>query len=257
MTSPERILPLSTLYSREIETVESLSHIKRYSTIILYLLSPKAKEEAPLLGYIVSHVILKMKTIRTESSVSGKGVRATASWLLLLVCVFSQIRTSLAFSASMPVDAAQAAAMENTVRAYFDGVNKQDPEQIMSCFAPKVTIRDVCGINKSKREATAQDMAQRCMEFLAAHPDTKVDFHYGPECGRYSRWVVAHWWETGTWSGASCGIEPKNQPMAVEGQTRFYVNEELMIVDMVVTRTFTEWEDEMLKLRASQEAQKS
>lgn len=30
--------------------------------------------------------------------------------------------------------------------------------------------------------------------------------------------------------------------MAVEGQTRFYVNDELKITEFVVTRTFTEWE---------------
>lgn len=31
--------------------------------------------------------------------------------------------------------------------------------------------------------------------------------------------------------------------MRVEGQTRFYVTEDLKISDMVVTRTFTEWEE--------------
>lgn len=30
--------------------------------------------------------------------------------------------------------------------------------------------------------------------------------------------------------------------MRCEGQTRFYVTEDLKISDMVVTRTFTEWE---------------
>jgi hypothetical protein len=63
-----------------------------------------------------------------------------------------------------------------------------------------------------------------------------------PECGRDSRWVVAHWYETGTWTGESCGIKPNGAPMRVEGQTRFYVTEDLKISDMVVTRTFTDWE---------------
>ena len=41
--------------------------------------------------------------------------------------------------------------------------------------------------------------------------------------------------------------------MKVEGQTRFFVNEDLKIVDMVVTRTFTEWENAMLEKRAQEE----
>lgn len=71
------------------------------------------------------------------------------------------------------------AAMEDVVRKYFDGVNQKDPEQIKSCFAEKATIRDVCGINDSKRDVIAQNLADRCMDFLAAHPDCKVMFHYG------------------------------------------------------------------------------
>ncbi|CAB9502286.1 expressed unknown protein [Seminavis robusta] len=161
----------------------------------------------------------------------------------------------MASAFSAPSAAAQATAMEDVIRKYFDGVNKKDPEQIKSCFGDKATIRDVCGINDSKRDVVAQDLADRCMEFLTAHPDTKVNFHYGPECGRNSRWVVAHWYETGTWSGESCGLPPKNEPMQVEGQTRFYVNEDLKIVDMVVTRTFTNWENAMLQKRAQEEQQ--
>ena len=65
----------------------------------------------------------------------------------------------------------------------------------------------------------------------------------GPECGRSSDWVFAHWYETGTWSGTSCGVDPTHQPMAVEGQTRFRVDPvSLQIKELVVTRTFTEWE---------------
>jgi len=80
------------------------------------------------------------------------------------------------------------------------------------------------------------------------------DTMYSPECGRNSRWVVAHWYETGTWSGESCGIPPTHQPMEVEGQTRFFVSKDFKIVDMVVTRTFTEWENQML-LKRQQEQQ--
>ena len=90
------------------------------------------------------------------------------------------------------------------------------------------------------------------MDFLAAHPDCRVDFYYGPECGRNSNWVVAHWYETGTWSGTSCGLEPNHQPMAVEGQTRFLVHpESLQITQLVVTRTFTEWEKAFLEKKQS------
>lgn len=81
------------------------------------------------------------------------------------------------------------------------------------------------------------------MEFLAAHPDTKVMFHYPPTCGRGStRWVFAHWYEEGTWKGESEGIEPEMTPLDVEGQTRFLVNDDLKITEMVVTRTFCDWE---------------
>lgn len=55
--------------------------------------------------------------------------------------------------------------------------------------------------------------------------------------------MVAHWYETGTWTGESCGIKPTGAPLRVEGQTRFLVTEDLKISDMVVTRTFSEWEN--------------
>lgn len=133
--------------------------------------------------------------------------------------------------------------MENVVRRYFQGVNDKDPALIRSCFGDTATIRDVCGISNGQRTVPAQALVDRCMDFLAAHPDTVVDFHHGPECGRNSDWVFAHWYETGTWSGTSCGIEPTNRPMAVEGQTRFRVDpKDLVIREFVVTRTFTDWE---------------
>lgn len=67
-----------------------------------------------------------------------------------------------------------------------------------------------------------------------------------PECGRNSDWVVAHWWEVGTWSGESCGLKPTNGPMACEGQTRFLVKDG-KITEFVVTRTITEWEAAFLE----------
>lgn len=75
----------------------------------------------------------------------------------------------------------------------------------------------------------------------------QVEFHYPPTCGRNNNWVFAHWYETGTWSGDSRGIKASGNPMEVEGQTRFYVNDELHITEFVVTRTFTEWEETLQK----------
>lgn len=137
---------------------------------------------------------------------------------------------------------------EEVVGRYFDGVTKKDRDQIASCFGKVATIRDVCGLSTAERSASCDDLADRCMDFLAAHPDCKVDFHYPPTCGRGSgsRWVFSHWYETGTWSGTSCGIEPKGDGTLMsplcEGQTRFLVSDDLKIEEIVVTRTFTEWE---------------
>ena len=66
-----------------------------------------------------------------------------------------------------------------------------------------------------------------------------------PTCGRNTRWVFANWYEEGTWNGKSRGIEPDGTPLDVEGQTRFYVNDDLKIEHMVITRTFSEWEKQL------------
>ena len=138
-----------------------------------------------------------------------------------------------------------AALREQAVTRYFEGVTKKDRGQIASCFPEEgATIRDVCGLSKNEKKATRDQLADRCMEFVAAHPDCVVHFHLPPTClrGRDNRWVFAHWYETGTWSGKSCGVEPKGTPLTVEGQTRFLVNDALEIEKIVVTRTFSEWE---------------
>lgn len=140
------------------------------------------------------------------------------------------------------------AQRENVVRKYFDGVNNKDRDQIASCFSETAKITDVCSIiNASQTTVKPADLADRCMEFLAAHPDCVVDFHYGPKCGIDCNWVVAHWYETGHWTGDSRGIKATGKPMAVEGQTRFYVNDDLKVTEFVVTRTFTEWEESLQK----------
>ena len=100
------------------------------------------------------------------------------------------------------------------------------------------------------------------MEFVTAHPDCLVRFHYGPiqerETDRDETWVVAHWYEVGHWSGDSCGIDAPDppRPMACEGQTRFRVvsnddddDDAPTIEEFVVTRTFTEWETAMIAKR--------
>jgi hypothetical protein len=68
---------------------------------------------------------------------------------------------------------------EDVVERYFDGVQKQNREQIVSCFNPSGTkIRDVCGLSNNKRTASPDQLGDRCMQFLAAYPDTTVMFHY-------------------------------------------------------------------------------
>ena len=69
---------------------------------------------------------------------------------------------------------------------------------------------------------------------------------FRPTCGRgKSRWVFANWYEEGTWKGDSRGIKAGGTKLYVEGQTRFLVNDELKITEMVITRTFSEWEKQL------------
>ncbi len=68
---------------------------------------------------------------------------------------------------------------EKVVERYFDGVHKQNKDQIIGCFNPSGTkIRDVCGLSTGERVATPDQLGDRCMNFLAAHPDIKVMFLY-------------------------------------------------------------------------------
>jgi hypothetical protein len=91
------------------------------------------------------------------------------AFLVLMVLVISAQSLSLL---------GRKARMENVVRKYFDGVNKKDPDQIRSCFGDEATIHDVV-VSEAKRAVKAQILADRCMDFLAAHPDCSVNFHYG------------------------------------------------------------------------------
>lgn len=69
-----------------------------------------------------------------------------------------------------------------------------------------------------------------------------------PTCGRgrNNNWVYAHWYEEGSFSGKSQGIEPDGSPLTVQGQTRFHVNNDLKIDEIVITRTFSKWEEQLL-----------
>lgn len=136
---------------------------------------------------------------------------------------------------------------EKVVRRYFDGVNKTDPEMMASCFSEKVELRDMCGPSKGEpRHASSKGMADRCMEFLAAHPDCKVEFQHAPICDREGKWVWCHWVESGHWTGESLGIAPQNTVLDVGGHTRFLVERQqdgsLKIIKQVVYRTFCDWE---------------
>ena len=70
-----------------------------------------------------------------------------------------------------------------------------------------------------------------------------------PTCGRgrNNNWVHAHWYEEGSWSGPSEGIAPDGSPLTVQGQTRFWVDDDLKIKEIVITRTFSRWEEMLLK----------
>ena len=165
-----------------------------------------------------------------------------------------RLLASLAFIWSSAVSAFSAVSrdttrMESVVRQYFEGVNQKNPQLIRDCLDDSAVLWDVCALRaSSQRKVKAEDLVERCMDFVTAHPDCRVQFHFGPECSLHSDWVMAHWYETGTWSGDSCGIPATNRRMAVEGQTRFLVGtDSYKIKEIVVTRTFTEWEEALLK----------
>jgi hypothetical protein len=69
--------------------------------------------------------------------------------------------------------------------------------------------------------------------------------------------VFAHWYEEGTWKGISRGLPPDGSPLDVEGQTRFYVDDNLKITEMVVTRTFSNWEMQLQARQAKMDEEKS
>ncbi|KAL7465984.1 hypothetical protein ACHAXS_006277 [Conticribra weissflogii] len=147
---------------------------------------------------------------------------------------------------------------ERVVHSYFHGVDSKNIPQIERCFGDDgAIIRDVCRLARREGEvreergklATPKELGERCREFLGAHPDCRVRFHYGPTCGRgrTNKWVCAHWYETGTFSGTSRGISPDHSPLNVQGQTRFWVDDDLKIKEIVITRTFSRWEESLVR----------
>jgi hypothetical protein len=146
---------------------------------------------------------------------------------------------------------------EEVVHKYFHGVDTQNIPQIVECFHPEgAIIRDICSLanrdvpyDQVGKLVSPEFLGERCREFLAAHPDCKVKFHHGPTCGRglNNNWVYAHWYEEGTFSGNSQGIEPDGSPLTVQGQTRFLVGNDLKIREIVITRTFSRWEEALLE----------
>ena len=81
---------------------------------------------------------------------------------------------------------------ERIVHTYFHGVQTKNIPQIINCFSDDGTIiRDVCNLqqqssttNENKKEeegklVSKEFLGERCNEFLMAHPNTVVKFHYG------------------------------------------------------------------------------
>ncbi|KAL7453822.1 hypothetical protein ACHAWC_005465 [Mediolabrus comicus] len=150
---------------------------------------------------------------------------------------------------------------EEVVHKYFHGVDTKNIPQIIDCFHPDgAIIRDVCALTNRDvsyenvgKLVSPQFLGERCNEFLNAHPNCIVKFHHGPTCGRGSdnNWVYAHWYEEGSFSGTSQGIEPDGSPLTVQGQTRFLVGNDLKIREIVITRTFSSWEEQLLLKNSS------
>jgi hypothetical protein len=75
---------------------------------------------------------------------------------------------------------------EAVVHKYFHGVDTKNIPQIVECFHPDgAIIRDVSSLaNKDVsyeevgKVVSAEFLGERCREFLEAHPDAKVMFHY-------------------------------------------------------------------------------
>jgi hypothetical protein len=102
----------------------------------------------------------------------------TAAFGWRAVCAFSSRGPNVVEKTLLKIGRAKK-LREEVVERYFDGVLKQNRQQIVSCFNPSGTkIRDVCGVFSGERVATPDELGDRCMEFLAAHPDTKVMFYF-------------------------------------------------------------------------------
>ena len=124
-------------------------------------------------------------------------INAPAAFLLLLVLASAGLVESLSVVGRVRLKLGFGKALrEDAVARYFEGVTTKNRELIASCFpAEGASIRDVCGLSQDEKAATRDQLADRCMEFVAAHPDCVVHFHFPPTAlgGRGNRWVFAHW----------------------------------------------------------------
>lgn len=97
-------------------------------------------------------------------------MNSTSKSLIVLTLVVASAQALTLFG--------QKRRMESVVRKYFDGVNKKDAAQIQSCFGDEATICDVV-VSSTKKTVKSKILAERCMDFVTAHPDCLVEFHYG------------------------------------------------------------------------------
>lgn len=100
---------------------------------------------------------------------------STSTAVLLLLLLALSLSNALLFSNHR---------RERVVRKYFEGIARQDPTLIRSCFHDYAVVRDVCALhemsvrNSPGRTVPSHALVESCMMFVQAHPDTKVDFFY-------------------------------------------------------------------------------
>ena len=99
-------------------------------------------------------------------------ISAPAAFLLLLVLASAGLVESLSVVGRVRLKLGFGKALrEDAVARYFEGVTTKNRELIASCFpAEGASIRDVCGLSQDEKTATRDQLADRCMEFVAAHP---------------------------------------------------------------------------------------
>ncbi|KAL9178373.1 hypothetical protein ACHAXT_000020 [Thalassiosira profunda] len=245
-TGLPRIKPEPDLYLLALQKLGIPSnHVAALEDSVVGVTSAKKAGVGTVLG------VLNRKNNHSDESRAAKDALLSAGADLVFGTTVDAVKWIIAHAAT-PEDDEEVSLQilkekEAVVRRYFEGVNQKDPAMMASCFADQVELRDMCGPSKgAPRFASAQDMADRCMEFLAAHPDCIVEFEHPPMCDREGKWVWCHWIESGHWTEESLGVAPQNTPLDVGGHTRFLLEGQddgsQKIIKQVVYRTFSEWE---------------